>query len=310
MGSEEGGSNESNQASQAQQDNAGPEGEQGSIERTPDVGGISGSGQDVRINNGDIVFYQGNQYEVNGITTDGQFVDLELDGKPAFEDIPVSEVSKTLSQQIESQQPELNPSEAQKEAGNYKKAHVNVQGFDITIENPKGSTRSGIDENGREWSNTLQNHYGYFKRTEGKDGDQIDVFIGENPESETVFVVDQNNPESGAFDESKVMLGFNTPEEAKAAYMSNYEAEWKGFGSITPVSVEDFKKWLYDGAKQRKPFSEYKDTPEAVEVEKPAEKQEKLNDEVEKSGQSLAEESEAVKELREEIKDLKSQSAK
>lgn len=163
-----------------------------------------------------------------------------------------------ITNKINSQDPELNPTEAQKEAGNYKKAHINIQGFDITIENPKGSTRSGVDENGREWSNTLQNHYGYFKRTEGKDGDQIDVFIGENPESETVFVVDQNNPESGAFDESKVMLGFDSSQEAQDAYMSNFEEGWQGFGNITPVSVEDFKKWLYDGKKQRKAFAKYK----------------------------------------------------
>lgn len=169
-----------------------------------------------------------------------------------------------LTDEINSQSPELNPTEAQKEAGNYKKAHIKLQGMDITIENPKNSVRSGVDENGKAWSNTLQNHYGYFTRTTGKDGDQIDTFIGERPESNMVFVVDQNNPETGRFDESKVMLGFNSAEEAQAAYMSNYEADWKGFGSITPVSIEDFKKWLYDGARQRKPFSEYRDTPEAV----------------------------------------------
>ena len=166
-----------------------------------------------------------------------------------------------LTDEINSQSPELNPTEAQKEAGNYKKAHIKFQGMDITIENPKNSVRSGVDENGKAWSNTLQNHYGYFTRTTGKDGDHIDTFIGENTESNMVFVVDQNNPETGRFDESKVMLGFNNIEEAQAAYMGNYEAGWKGFGSITPVSIEDFKKWLYDGARQRKPFAEYKDTP-------------------------------------------------
>ena len=158
-----------------------------------------------------------------------------------------------------------NPTEAQKEAGNYKKGHVTIQGMDITIENPKGSFRSGIDEDGKAWETEMKSHYGYFKRTNGKDGDQIDVFIGDNPESNTVFVVDQNAPKTGAFDESKVMLGYNTADEAKAAYMANYEPEWNGFGSITPVSVDEFKTWLYDGAKQRKPFAEYKDTPAPIE---------------------------------------------
>ena len=158
-----------------------------------------------------------------------------------------------------------NPTEAQKEAGNYKKGHVSIQGMDITIENPKGSFRRGVDEDGRAWETEMKSHYGYFKRTNGKDGDQIDTFIGENPDSQAVFVVDQNNPKTGEFDESKVMLGYNTADEAKAAYLSNYEPDWKGFGSITPVSVDEFKTWLYDGAKQRKPFAEYKDTPAPVE---------------------------------------------
>ncbi|WP_373835406.1 LPD38 domain-containing protein [Bacteroides heparinolyticus] len=152
-----------------------------------------------------------------------------------------------------------SPSKAQQDAGNYKKAHVNVQGFDITIENPKGSTRSGVDESGKAWSITMQNDYGYFKRSEGKDGDQIDVFIGNNPESGKIFVVDQVNPETGVFDESKVMLGFNSKEEAKNAYLSNYEEGWQGLGSITETDAEYFKEWLYDGKKQRKAFSEYKD---------------------------------------------------
>ena len=157
----------------------------------------------------------------------------------------------------------LNPTEAQKEAGNYQKGHVTVQGFDITIENPKGSTRSGVDKDGNAWSVTMKNTYGYFKRTNGKDGDQIDVFIGGNPDGGKLYVVDQNN-DKGEFDESKVMLGFDSAEEAKAAYMSNYSPGWKGFGSITETTVEDFKKWLYDGARQRKPYSEYKDTPEPI----------------------------------------------
>ena len=154
---------------------------------------------------------------------------------------------------------EKNPSVAQQEAGNYKKGHVNVQGFDITIENPKGSTRSGVDESGKKWSITMQNDYGYFKRSEGKDGDQIDVFIGNNPETGKIFVVDQINPETGVFYESKVMLGFNSEEEARSAYLSNYEEGWQGLGSITGTDVKYFKEWLYDGKKQRKAFSEYKD---------------------------------------------------
>lgn len=329
---------------------------------------------------------------------------------------------------------EQNPSEAQKEAGNYQKGHIKVQGFDITIENAKGSTRSGKDQSGKEWSQTMNNTYGYFKRTKGKDGDQIDVFIGNNPETGKIFVVDQlkvdtetakrvkyyedyyktreknlNNTiktridyisnfrdkvidglnydtiykvlkENGIndfnisigryagargttitawevnvknstgsvdgvadlfhiirkgnavtdehirsvakilglkesdfikestttvtlrpgttinlvndgqaitdineefdrlltenkaeaektqadleakrtkeFDEHKVMLGFNSEQEAREAYLSNYEEGWQGLGNITEVSRQDFKTWLKDGTRTKEPFAD------------------------------------------------------
>ena len=152
---------------------------------------------------------------------------------------------------------DVEPTEAQKKAGNYKKGHVKIQGFDITIENPKGAIRRGVDDNGKAWSTEMKNHYGYFKNTEGKDGDHIDVFIGDNPNSKRIFVVDQVNPKTKEFDESKVMLGFDTEDEAKKAYLSNYSKDWKGFKDITYVDIETFRDWLYDGAKQRKPFGEY-----------------------------------------------------
>ena len=152
---------------------------------------------------------------------------------------------------------DVEPTEAHKKAGNYKKGHVKIQGFDITIENPKGAIRKGVDDNGKAWSTEMKNHYGYFKNTEGKDGDHIDVFIGDNPNSKRIFVVDQINPKTKEFDESKVMLGFDTEDEAKKAYLSNYSKDWKGFKDITYVDIDTFKEWLYDGAKQRKPFGEY-----------------------------------------------------
>ena len=152
---------------------------------------------------------------------------------------------------------DIEPTEAQKKAGNYKKGHVKIQGFDITIENPKGAIRRGVDDNGKAWSTEMKNHYGYFKNTEGKDGDHIDVFIGDNPNSKRIFVVDQVNPKTKEFDESKVMLGFDTEDEAKKAYLSNYSKDWKGFKDITYVDIDTFRDWLYDGAKQRKPFGEY-----------------------------------------------------
>ena len=153
----------------------------------------------------------------------------------------------------------LNPTDKQKEAGNYKMGHFSVKGMPISIENPVGSERKFRKEDGSQGTVVMKNHYGYFTNTtgNGKDGDAVDVFIGPDIENfENVYVVDQNNKQ-GEFDESKVMLGFSSREQAKEAYLSNYDPSWDGFRAITTVSIDVFKKWLYRDHKQRKPFAEY-----------------------------------------------------
>ena len=151
-----------------------------------------------------------------------------------------------------------NPTEAQKEAGNYKMGHVTFSGFKITIENAKGSKRYWTDDKGNTGYNEMKHHYGYFSKSLGHDGDHVDVFLGDNQDSDKVYVVDQNKKD-GSFDESKVMLGFDSKKEAKEAYLSNFTPDWKGFRSITGVSKNFFKKWLYNGRKQQKPFADYVD---------------------------------------------------
>src|ERR1035437_7557031 len=187
------------------------------------------------------------------------------------ESFPKSKSVNSIDKQISKQEPNITPTQGQKIAGNYKKAHVTISGMDLSVENPVGSIRTGTDPDGKEWKHEMKSHYGYFKGTTGKDGDHIAAFIKQGPPEDwngTAYVIDQTTKptlqERGNFDESKVMLGYDSPEEAKAAYMENYDADWKGLGDITPVSLEDFKKWLYDGAKQHKAFAEYVDTPEHV----------------------------------------------
>lgn len=167
------------------------------------------------------------------------------------DEVPVSSSIEEMRESIDT-----NPSEAQKEAGNYKKGHVKVDGFSITIENPKNSERSGKDKDGAAWSITMRNDYGYILGTKGKDGDHIDIFLSDSPEEGSVFVVDQIK-EDGSFDEHKVMYGFSGIEEAKAAYLSNYSPGWKGLGNITEVSKENFKKWIKSSKRKTKPFAEY-----------------------------------------------------
>lgn len=150
-----------------------------------------------------------------------------------------------------------NPSDAQKEAGNYRMGHVKIDGMDVTIENPKGSIRKGRDADGKEWQSEMHNDYGYIRGTKAVDNDHIDIFLSDNPETGNVFVVDQVNPKTGEFDESKVMYGFSSEQEARDAYLSNYEEGWKGLGKITEVTKEEFKKWIDSSTRKTKPFSEY-----------------------------------------------------
>lgn len=151
---------------------------------------------------------------------------------------------------------DTNPTEAQKEAGNYKKGHIKVDGFNVTIEQPKGSVRRGKDANGKEWETEMHNTYGYIRGTESVDGDHIDIFLSDNPTEGNVFVVDQVNKD-GSFDEHKVMYGFSDMESARKAYLSNYEEGWQGLGNITEVSKEEFKKWIDSSKRKTKAFAEY-----------------------------------------------------
>ena len=170
---------------------------------------------------------------------------------------PAVAVQEQIS--LAEQQTETSPTDAQKEAGNYKKGHVKIDGFDISIEQPKGSVRSGVDDSGKPWSQTMNNTYGYIRGTEGVDGDHIDVFLSDNLDgwNGTVYIVDQVE-KGGIFDEHKVMYGFNSEEDARKAYLSNYEDGWDGLGAITAVSKDEFKKWIDSSHRKTKPFAEYK----------------------------------------------------
>lgn len=170
-----------------------------------------------------------------------------------------SAFAQTIDEKIAKAEEEtdVNPTEGQKEAGNYKKGHVRIDGYDITIEQPKGSVRRGTDADGKQWEQTMNNTYGYIRGTEGVDGDHIDIFLSDNPTEGNVYVVDQVNPD-GSFDEHKVMYGFNSADEARNAYLSNYEEGWQGLGTITEVSKDEFKKWVNSSKRKTKPFAEYK----------------------------------------------------
>lgn len=194
----------------------------------------------------------------SGIFNEAERISLEMEKNELEQEYDGLKRINAESKAIQDAEAEVNqnPTEAQKESGNYKKGHLKIDGYDITIENPKGSERSGKDQNGNQWSVTMNNTYGYIRGTESVDGDHIDVFLSDNPSEGNVFVVDQIDQETGEFDEHKVMYGFNSMEEAKAAYLSNYSEGWK-IGTITEVSKDEFKKWINSSKRKTKPFSEY-----------------------------------------------------
>lgn len=186
-----------------------------------------------------------------------------LDTKQENEEKVVSQAGEPLSEKIESASEDVDtaPTEAQKEAGNYKKGHVQVGKFDITIEQPQGSIRKGTDANGKAWESKMHNTYGYIRGTVGVDGDHIDVFLSNDIDGwdgRKVYVVDQYNPD-GSFDEHKVMLGFNDMDKAKSDYLANYEKGWeKGRRiDVSAMDLEDFEKWIASSKRKTKPFGEY-----------------------------------------------------
>ena len=206
---------------------------------------------------------------------------------------------KSISARVKEASADVNtePTEAQKEAGNYKKGHVQVGAFDITIEQPEGSIWRGTDADGKQWESKMHNTYGYIRGTEGVDGDHIDVFLSNDIDvwnGRKVYVVDQYNPD-GTFDEHKVMLGFNDASDAKNNYLANYEKGWENGRRIdvSAVNLEDFEKWIAGSHRKTKPFSEYKSV-------KPADDSETFNGhKVENSGKDIEAQ---IKHL-EEIKD-------
>ena len=189
--------------------------------------------------------------------TDGEKSSATGDAVPSGKgDTPLSEKIATASAEVNTE-----PTEAQKEAGNYKKGHVQVGTFDITIEQPQGSVRKGTDADGKQWESKMNNTYGYIRGAVGVDGDHIDVFLSNDIDGwngRKVFVVDQYNPD-GSFDEHKVMLGFNDADEAKSDYLANYENGWENGRRIdvTAVNLEDFEKWIASSKRKTKPFGDY-----------------------------------------------------
>jgi diguanylate cyclase (GGDEF)-like protein len=180
-----------------------------------------------------------------------------IDGGKRSNWIPISRVTAETSAPVKVETPadleaagarvDPEPTPGQIEAGNYRKGHIQIHGLDVSIETAKGGTRSAKDGS---WKvDDFPAHYGYVRRTEGADGEQVDVYVGDAVDSGHVFIVDQADPKSGEFDEHKVLLGFPSLREAMKTYQRAF-TDGSGFdrvGEVKMVTVDDFKDWLRDG---------------------------------------------------------------
>ena len=188
---------------------------------------------------------------------DAPVVDLPEDAKPTGLAPPgrVVKPRVRIKNQVDqaAKETDTNPSPKKAAAGNYRKGKVSLHGMNVSIENPKGSTRRGVDPDGRVWENKLAAHYGDIKRTEAADGNNVDVFIGDKPETTKAFVIDQVKAD-GTPDEPKVMLGYETEAEARKGYLDNYKKGWKGLGAITETNVDAVRQWVQSGD-TKKPYS-------------------------------------------------------
>lgn len=197
-----------------------------------------------------------------------------IDGGVSYQKVAVDENSFAGRLERAKQQTNTEPTEAQKEKGNYKKGHVSFGGYDFVVENPEGSMRRGTDADGKSWEQKMHNTYGYILGKYGKDGDHLDMFINDQADLDNwngnVYIVDQVDPKTGRFDEHKVLYGFGSEAEARDAYLSNYEDGWQGLGRITGVVKETFDKWLDSSKRKLKEFADHsvvKDAAHKVETE-------------------------------------------
>lgn len=146
------------------------------------------------------------------------------------------------------------PTEAQKEAGNYKKGRLEIGGMEVAIENPKGSIRIGRNANGTTWRRRMAHDYGYIAGTNGKDGDAVDVFLTGKPDTGKVYVVNQVDPHTGQFDEHKAILGADSEDEARQVYEANYPKGWKGEESMAELTTHEFRDWVRSKGPARGPI--------------------------------------------------------
>lgn len=160
---------------------------------------------------------------------------------------------------------------------------MKFQGMDVSIETDEGETREGTDQNGHHWETVMPAPYGYIRRTEGTDGDHVDCFMGPNPDSQDVWVVHIQNPDTKEYDEDKVFLGFDSEDDVMDTFYSSYDRK-EFFQSMDRMTLEEFREKLkgQQGIKIKKAWQlksgkwhDYDDAGNVIEVSPPGGKESK-----------------------------------
>ena len=141
----------------------------------------------------------------------------------------------------------ISPSEITKSltySGYKLQGRTRLYGMDISIENKKGSYRSGVDKDGHKWRTYMNYDYGYIRGTVGTDKDHLDCYVGPDKEAQKVYIVHQNDPVTHKYDEDKCMLCFSSADAAKKAYMKQYDRPGF-FGSMTTMTIDEFKSFIF-----------------------------------------------------------------
>jgi hypothetical protein len=139
---------------------------------------------------------------------------------------------------------------------------MEFRGLKISVETDKGELRHWYDPHNKEKGSTKMRYpYGYIRRTEGLDGDHVDVYVGPNENAENVYVVHQQKaPNFNKYDEDKCMLGFDSADAAKKAYLAHYNDD-RFFGSMTVMPFEQFKTKVLATFKRPAKIAEHKMKP-------------------------------------------------
>lgn len=124
---------------------------------------------------------------------------------------------------------------------------ISYAGMDLAVENKKRTVR--------EWGKKPDERtkmfydYGYIRGTMGVDGDPVDIYWGRDREAKKVYIIHQLNPKTGKYDEDKCMLGFDSWESARDAYLAHYDSQ-EFLGKHTEMDVETFKEKVFKTEKK------------------------------------------------------------